>query len=807
MSALMESRLPAGVAVVLSLALAVSVQAEIIKFDMGTEGTPTWPGFTKVSHRTVYSPEQRYGWKAPAGQSLEHVAPKGGKNVPDVLTCDVVMPSPHKRGHAGRMEFLLDVPNGDYGVYVLTGEYTGWKYEYSWPHWSLPPSYSIAAEGEVKAVENLTEESWRKQFFRHLDNDYRKGQDIWEKLIAPRFVPTRFTVKVTDGQLSLLFENTPVNALIVYPLAEAKAADSFIAELDKERKANFALKDQTPRPAGELQTTPEDVQRGYILFFPNYLVDIHPFDLPRPQDLSMRLRAFVTLGEFEPVVFVVRPLKELKGCAVQVSDLSSEDGAVIKSSCWDVRVVRYIETALYTGKKGGYTIEPMVLLKRERSDLDEGINKQFWLTIRVPEDAKPGKYSGTVSFQPANAPAAKIPLQLRVLPFKLRPLEDSGRYEGNWLIGTKRGVDREQAVRDVKDHGMNVIHINGDPRPKAKLVDGKIVLDASATEELLDTYQKAGFPMKLLVWQNALTQAYRLTDEPRHDEEWIKIHGRSGYSDHQVKKSFSKQFEMVHKRLSKAIDDLFKQRGWPEIYFYEGGEGGSEGYWGIWTETQLLRMLKEAGVKATTSVVGAAALESELPYLHAAQFYVRGATSDLMEKIRKAGVRLWLYGIYGSGHGSCLGKGPDVEPVDRFLRGFWFWQTGAEGCAIEGYIHTYGDPFDELDGFSRHEGRVFPTPDGPAPTPSWERIREGVDDAKYIGHLDLLIRDALKSDNPDARRAAAEARTVLDGILAGIPPDVPACQKDGVPSISQLDVWRWLIADQIMKLNAAIGEE
>ena len=80
-----------------------------------------------------------------------------------------------------------------------------------------------------------------------------------------------------------------------------------------------------------------------------------------------------------------------------------------------------------------------------------------------------------------------------------------------------------------------------------------------------------------------------------------------------------------------------------------------------------------------------------------------------------------------------------------------------------------------------------------------------MDDAKYIGHLDLLIRDALKSANPDARRAATEARTVLDGILAAIPPDVATCRKDGVPSISQLDVWRWLIADQIMKLRVAIS--
>jgi len=797
--ALVAGRLPTRLAACFGVAVVASVQAEIIKFDMGSEGSPTWPGFTKVTHKTVYSPESGHGWKAQAGKSLEHRATNRARNVPDKLTCDLVMPSPHRRGHAGQMEFLLDVPNGDYGIYVLTGDYTGWKYEYP-VYWKpLPPSYTITAEGEVKAREDLTEEKWSTQFFRLLDADYRTGQDIWEKLIAPRFAPTRFTVTVADGQLNLFFKNTPVNALIVHPVVEAAEADAFVADLDKERKASFPLSDHTRRPAGKLRATPEDLARGYALFFPNYLEDIRPFDHPRAEHLTRRLRAFASLGELEPVVFVVHPLKDLEDCTVQVSDLCGQGGAVIESSCWDVRAVRYIETAHHAGRQNGYTIEPFCLMKRERTGLDEGVNKQFWLTVRAPQDAKPGKYKGTVSFQAANAPTTEIPLMLRVLPFKLRPLEESGRYQGNWHIGAKRGVNYERAVRDLKDHGMNVIHAHGGYSPKAELVDGGVVLaDLSATEQFIDTYRKAGFTMDLIVWQGALYQAFRLTGEPAFDSDWIKARG--GHSIHRVKKSFGKQFEVVHKQLSKAIDDLFKQRGWPGIYFYEGGEGGSEGYWGIWTDTQFMRMLKEAGVKGTTSLVGHAALESALPYVHAAQLYARDATSSAMEKIRKAGVRLWIYGIYGANL-----QGPNGEDVDRFLRGFWFWKTGAEGCAIEGYIHTYGDPFDELDGRGRHTGRVFPTPDGPAPTPSWERIREGVDDARYIGHLDLLIRGVPKSARPDVQRAAAQARKVLDDVLAKVPADFPACRDGGVPSMSQLDVWRWRIADQILRLETATG--
>ena len=790
----------AGMALGLCFVVAQTARADMRKFDMGTEKSATWPDFTKVTHKTVYSAEQGYGWRTAPAQSVEQSGGGRVRNVPDVLTCDIVAPCRGRRQlFPGNMEFILDVPNGEYGVYVMLGDYNGTRYQM---HGDLiPPAITLAAEGNLVFKEPMTKEAWSAVYFRLLDSDYRKGQDIWEKLIAPRFQWTSFRSSVRDGQLNLEFSNTTVNALVVYPVAEAAQAETFIAKLDQDRKASFPLTDQTPKPTVKFQSTPEDEKRGYGLFFPNYLEDIRPFDLPRPGQQSLReLRAFATLGEFEPVVFVVRPLKDLKNCRVEVSDLRSPSGAPLQRSCWDVRVVRYIESTVEAGKNNGYIAEPLVLLRHERHQLDEGINKEFWLTVQVPENAEPGLYRGDVVFRPEGAPSTTIPLVLRVLPFPLKPLEAGGRYQGNWHNAARFGVDDNAIIRDLKNHGMNVIHGDGTFRPEASLVDGKIVLgDTSKAEQRLDLYRKAGFNMDLIVWQAALNDAYRLSNEPKSDPQWIE--DRGGSSIHQVKKSFSKEFEAVHKQLSKALDDLGRQRGWPRIYFYEGGEGGLEGYWGIWTETQLLRMLKEAGVKGTSAIVGSAALESALPYLHAAQFAMNTATAESLARIREAGVRLWIYAIYGTGLAGANG-----EASDRFLRGVWFWRTGAEGCAIESYVHTRGDPFDELDGGGRHIGRVFPTPDGPAPTPSWERIREGVDDARYIGHLDLLIEEKRKSADPDIRKAADEARKMLDGILAGIPADFPAVQRDGIPSGSQLDVWRWRIADQILKLGAKGGQ-
>ena len=767
-------RLSAATGVLVFL-LSVQSQAKICKFDMGPEGSPVWEGFTQVTAKTVYSAKTGYGWRKKAGRGITHRL----RGVPDALACDIVGANDSTRGYySGAMEFLLDVPNGEYTVYLLTGDMMGWSIERGYSM-----TQTVALEGKVRDKRSLSWTEWLAQVaYKNMNLDYKRGDDLYDKYIAPRFGPKVFNVTVSDGQLSLSFRHTPVAALIIYPSAEAEQVKAFIVDLNKKRRAAFGYKDDTPKPTGALQgVSKQDKEKGYVVFYPHYMHKVYPFDLPKVEQLAKELRAFVSLGELEPVTFAIHPLKDLGKCRVIVSDLKSQVGATLSASHWDVRVVRYLELPEKRGRRS-YRIEPLLLMKKDAVEIEQGINKQFWLTVKVPEDAGPGRYTGNVAFKPENAPESRIVLKLRVLPYRLKPLEDNSRYSGLWHIYPKYGLTRDQIAADLTDHGINVIH--NARAPRAELVNGEIVLgDTKEAEEYLEHFRKAGFPMKLIVWQSALNQAYQLANEPRCDPEWLKAHG--GRSDHQVKKSFSKKFDDVHRKLAKAIDDLYRKKGWPEIIFYESGEGGGEGYWGIWTEVHLLKNLKDAGVKGTTSVVGLAALDAELPYLYAAQIYSLDAGPEVRDRIRKAGARLWLYGF----------------GYNRFQRGFLFWKTGAEGCAIEGYAHVYGDPYNEFDGGYAYEGEVWPSPDGPVPTLAWEHKREGIDDCKYVSHLDLLIKEAAKSPKKAVRDAAAEARSTLEGIMAEINPDINHYRRHGNPDAVVMDVWRWKVASRIAALQ------
>jgi hypothetical protein len=92
--------------------------------------------------------------------------------------------------------------------------------------------------------------------------------------------------------------------------------------------------------------------------------------------------------------------------------------------------------------------------------IDRGINRVYWLTIRPPENTRPGTYTGTITFKPANASASALRLTFRVLPFKLRPLTDrfQALYHDYDLFP---GGGPDARVRWQRDTGFNVITTAG----------------------------------------------------------------------------------------------------------------------------------------------------------------------------------------------------------------------------------------------------------------------------------------------------------------------------------------------------------
>jgi hypothetical protein len=747
-------------------------------FDMGPPDSTVMEGFLPVGRETQYSPQRTYGWRRAPG--VEY-ANRRFRDCPDPLTADWVAPgSPDRPGTVGRgfMEFLVDLPNGPYDVVVWCENYATPN---SWRDWyDQAARWSIQAEGKTVhrvAIDHTT--FVRDRYYRHLDEDYHAGEAVWDRFIAPRFRPVRFHTVVEDGQLTLVFEACPVNGLIVAPAADREATEAFLADLDRRRRKAFRFHHvEVPRHESLVEPSTSDHERGYQVYLPPYTETINCWRPPRPEELRGVMRAFATPGEFESLTLVVRPLRDLGSVQVSLGALTGS-GGTIPASAVTIQRVRYL---IRPAGQDRVEVVPRMLVPDTGIRAEAAINRQYWLTVHVPDTASPGLYRGTVAIWPSAARPTELAVELRVLDFRLPELTD--RFHGVWYVMPQvyPDIPWDGTIRQMRDHGLNVIH--GCARVSARLSGGDLRVDLRAWDDVLARYRRNAYPMRLVVCQGGLTEAYTLAKEP------LQTPGLSRSSDHWVKDHFSPEFDRTYRQLARAIDEGFRARSWPDIVFYEAGEAALEGPWGLFTEHHLLEQLRQTGVPGTTSLSSVESVRRNLNCVRAAMVNQNTLSAQVIEMVHRAGVPLWLY---------YIGR-------TRFQRGFYTYRVGAQLASVEGFIHTFGDPFDEFDGTQDSWGDAWPAPGGALLGLEWEWAREGIDDHRYLVLLDRYLTRAAASKAGAARPLAERILRERGRMLEGIDLDVsPYSIASANPGSDVLDGWRWQVAVWIMQLRKELG--
>jgi len=105
--------------------------------------------------------------------------------------------------------------------------------------------------------------------------------------------------------------------------------------------------------------------------------------------------------------------------------------------------------------------------------VEKGKTYGFWITVRVPEDARPGEHVGTVRITADNGKAFELPLKVMVRPFVLpKPKIAFGSYFDlhDLMKPEYHGVKfRRMYYEDMAAHGMNTaIHHSWKPWPDKK---------------------------------------------------------------------------------------------------------------------------------------------------------------------------------------------------------------------------------------------------------------------------------------------------------------------------------------------------
>jgi len=538
----------------------------------------------------------------------------------------------------------------------------------------------------------------------------------------------------------------------------------------------------------KLSFTPDskDKKLGYILFKKHYMEPTSPYTVPQEDELLKDIRIFASTGEYEPVAFLLYALRPVKKINIKVSDLrDNKTDAVIEAKNIDLRSAVALPFKLRSAPKK-YKYKNEILVKKSNLAIKPEQSRLFWLTVYVPKNSQAGIYRGTITINTADS-TQKVPLLLRVFPIKLiAPDMELGMYIGGHQ---KNKSMRKKIFIDMREHGMNTMELcNFSAYPGWK--NGKITLNFGALDRDMSLYKAVGFNKiatidmrPIQAWLAGLQTAmdnFRKKGEKFPADYYVKV----GSFD--VSPKFTDFETKAYINIVKKMIKHAKDNNYPDLCFMAQEEAANKGVRGQQLK-HFSKLLKKCGVKTTSWSNAPWSGNDDLqlidPYIDIR--YYNYITPEIRKRTKKSGD---FFGIYNHG--------------GRLAFGFFGRKSQAEGVLQWAYCFQHTKNMLSSGTGYYGSGKVYFGADGPLPSPTWEEIREGIDDAKYINTLELLIKQNLKSSDSRARKHAKQARKVLDEILVQVPDntlDLDKKLKSTDPK--QWDVWRFKIIRQILKLQ------
>ena len=141
-------------------------------------------------------------------------------------------------------------------------------------------------------------------------------------------------------------------------------------------------------------------------------------DEPSSRLAADRLTIEAARNEVEGIQLVVAAGKDaVRAATLEVSDLAGGAGGAIPRSNVTWNVVGYVQTEKpsYAVPKIGWWPDP--LLPAGKFDVAAGQVQPLWINVRVPADARPGVYRGSVTLRLADGQGQSLPLEVRVWNF------------------------------------------------------------------------------------------------------------------------------------------------------------------------------------------------------------------------------------------------------------------------------------------------------------------------------------------------------------------------------------------------------
>ncbi|MBI3829636.1 MAG: hypothetical protein HY291_08975 [Planctomycetes bacterium] len=739
-------------------------------FDFG-DG-PAFSAAEPVRSKTLYDPKRGYGL---SGKNL-----KPREWQPEFpLFGDLV--------EGEDLAFRVDLPDGAYEVQVVAFG-TSWQGARS-------PSYKVKVGGNTVVDGVVTKEKFYsfEGLYYGADIFFDPTKSLFDQYHRKYFEPARFEANAEKGALELQFEGCGPRALWIYPKDLAEEGRAFVEACYAESGYQLWLRHARVREhkqTGETVPPAEaDTQRGYQVFARSYLYRVYPNDLPLkgeplgPDGLNVSCAA----NEFEPVTFVVRPLKDLGLTKVSYSDLTDGEHK-ISGAAFECFFVKYFPQ--HVGDVW-YEAVPTTLYPYADRELKKDWNHQLWATLRVPAGTPRGNYKGTVTIEPANGAKTTLPVAVTVYPFDLPKTKtecgmwNNTAFENHQLDAFKDNDDfarkmLDAEARNMAEHGLNSYTLGAPGAKKYDTQNNTVELDFRHQDFIAEAVKKNGMPGRHMITFTNLVDYGLLRPQQGYKE--FEPHFNAA-----VKNILTQIRDWLKARELNSVVQVYDEPRETELNAWNRNRRDSIKYLKLAREVPNLTTMvtlmgdKDGFNRPYTPLISLMDVVSTHSWPGSDDTIFLGAVERIAD--------LWLYnnGFTRFTHGYYLWK-------SRAL-GHWQWVYSWECC--NAHIPVF---------FSNDTSAAYSFPGGYLNTLKFEQMREGIDDHRYLELLEDKLAAAPKDDP-----AAAEARKflkILEAFLPQYPHDIgqtTGAEAGGTYDESKettyFDPWRKQLAEYIAALQ------
>ena len=528
-------------------------------------------------------------------------------------------------------------------------------------------------------------------------------------------------------------------------------------------------------------------------------------DRPAPRKSARAIEIRAARNEVEAAQLVVHPCMELTGFMAEGGALEGDRGARIPAENVEVLRVRYVFVDKPTDKFGARANwpDPLPPFKGPIA-IEAGKNQPLWVRVKVPRDAAPGTYRGTVRLK-ADGYEAEAPIRVLVYDFDLpnkMTCTTAFAFDPLAVYRYQKVSDPEQRleVLDKYWEDYSAHHISPySPTPFAPYTVEWVKLTEAETEGMSTEDRK-------LLQEHPLTPRF---DWSKWDAEMARVIGAYHFASYclggpglsgemQGFKADSRGYWLAFTGYWQTLQEHLREKGWLDmVYVYWFDEPKKSQYEHV--KNGFLRLRKAApDIKGmiTEHVVPELAGGPQI-WCPDSWWY----NHEEAEKRRSEGDIFWWY-VCTVPKAPFPGLFTDHPGTDLRV---WLWQTwkyDIEGILVwasnlwttgaaypnhpqnpyedtMSWIHGYGIKAGEKKPWGNGDGRfVYPPEaaggiaeetilDGPVDSIRWEMLRDGIEDYEYLAILERLL-DADKDLSPRKRKRFEALLQVPDEITSGL---------------------------------------